>query len=230
MSLRPSNLFKDAVGATVAPLCAPCANAARARVSAAGEFSFFHGYDFGCAAALGLPTLTLPERLLVSWVRVYGHVVQVTETAAGCLNGHLISFEHSAPVAAALTAVADLLDPARVMTAMAVYFVAPAGKEDPLRRRLLGSKLLLVRHVTVLRWLTALQALSADPRYRALKPDDLTAAANNAALIESLDSIDKKLVAAATFNPEAVARELLARVGSDVSGAHDPADAAAAGD
>ena len=119
-----------------APLCAHCRGASE---GSPYKFSFAAGVAFGNTAALGLPTLTLAESILLSPLRLYNVVLIVSATGAASLSGHAICFPQPAALAGALPA---LLRPEAALASLSIFFVGPEGKRDVLASRLLGTGLL----------------------------------------------------------------------------------------
>ena len=156
----------------LATLCSACARAAERDDTeeeqvVAPQFSLAAGVDFGQLEKLGLPELSMVEKLLLSDVRPYGQVVKVA--APGNKNkeawqhmklkGHWIAFMHSGPqeLAKHFTTLQERKDDLR--RKLRIHLLGPEGSHDIMLKRLLASDEMTMRPTLVYNYFAIRNAL-----------------------------------------------------------------------
>ena len=120
----------DQAPAQVATLCKYCDQQLRKSTVTLPRYSLAAGCRLGNLEALQLPQLTVFERAVLSLHRTYGMIVKLTghsiDSRQSALKGHMICFEHNAPMQLAAT----LPDLDGLLASLQVVFVGPAGHEE----------------------------------------------------------------------------------------------------
>ena len=166
--LHPELVEKNSDGDEVVRLCRYCTvHCPKGEVP---PLSLAAGMDYASSARLGLPQLTVAEKLVISKARPYAVIVKLKPAAGDAsqlgLTGHVISCANDGPEAACK--LYPRLD--RLASSLSVQFV---GDKKQLRARMaraLGVQHLHVRPAVVYAWLRALKALN--PSYADIDIDE----------------------------------------------------------
>ena len=121
------------------------------------------GVDFGSYHRIGLPSLSLMERHIVSKFRHYSQVVKIESNSGRqkdhtqcCIKGCCIAFDHDSP-----SVMANLLSKESLVGDIGIHFVGPEGTHDTLLRktRTLKPAHLFARPTVTYLWLQTLKAI-----------------------------------------------------------------------
>jgi hypothetical protein len=101
--LNPSLCYEDAEGTLKFPVCEDCTTHLVEK-STLPVYSIANGYDFGDAARIGLPALTLLEKAVLSRCHLYAQIIKLVpargfgaETYHTALKGHVLILDHDGP-------------------------------------------------------------------------------------------------------------------------------------
>jgi len=144
-----------------AKICGHCSESIDAR-NKIPERSVANGIDFGDYRRIGLESLTLRERLIISKVRHYLNIIKIESNAGklrenthSALKGCGIMFDHDSP-----QVVADLLTPDSINGSVELQFVGPDGKYDSLIAKAIKSANVSGRAHVIYQWLAVLMRIN----------------------------------------------------------------------
>ena len=191
--LNPSLCFADAEGTIKFPVCEDC----KIQLLDKGSlpvYSIANGYDFGDAARIGLPVLTLLEKAVLSRCHLYAQIIKLVpargfgdETYHTALKGHVLVLDHDGP-----EQISNSLINCDIQQFVSISFVGTLEQWDIIKMRwkthsTLRDKLLL-NVSSIQKWLYAFQFLK-NPQYADIKFFEL-----NASEIEYLQSLSESII------------------------------------